>query len=141
MKSLAKGSSLPVPTGNDSAGGKNLSCCPAVLAVPGASGLEGCSQDQPEHRSAIKHPSLPALPSASGAAARGFVGASQSRHALTAERSQRKPALEKRAIPAPRLKLSRQLPRCEIRLQRVPPCLLPIRMNPAAPPSSLPFTN
>lgn len=43
-------------------GGKALRCCPAVLAVPAARGLEGCSQDQPEHRRAIKHPLLPVLP-------------------------------------------------------------------------------
>lgn len=57
MKSPAKGSSLPVPSGSDSTGGEALR---DALAVP--AGLEGCSQDQPEHRSAIQHPRLPALP-------------------------------------------------------------------------------
>ena len=146
MKTLAKGSFLPVPTDGDSAGGKNPAGCSAVLVVPVAFWLVGCSQDQPKHRSAIKHPALsrrspPPRHTQPGAAARrAFVGAFQRRHAPTAARLRRKPAVEKRAIPAPRLKLSLKLPHSEIHLRRVPPSLLPIQTNPAAPPSSLPFT-
>lgn len=144
LKLLAKGSFLPVPTddGSDSAGGKQPTGCSAVLVVPVAFGLAGCSRDQPKHRSAIKHPALsrhsppPRHTQPGAAAGRALVGAFQRRHAPTAARLRGKAAVEKRAIPAPRLKLSLKLPRSEIQLRRVPPSPLPIQTNPAAPPST-----
>lgn len=142
LKSLAKGGFLPVPTGGDSARGRNPAGCSAVRVVPVAFWLVGCSQDQPKHRSAIKHPVLSQrspLPR-HAAARRAFVGAVQRRHAPTAARLRRKPATEKCAIPAPRLKLLLKLPCSKIQLWRVRPSLLPIQTKPAAPPSSLPFT-
>lgn len=98
--------------------------CPAALAVPAACGLLAGPAGAPQCHKASLAPAL------------GLCG-SLSEQA----RSRRKAALANRAFPAPRLQLSPQLPRFEIRLRRVPPSsLLPIRADPAAPPSSLPFS-